>query len=343
MPSPMAQWLGACALSEDLDRVEVELRAAVCSEDRLVAAVCGDHVRHGGKRLRPALLLLTARLGGHGPSGATGLAAALELLHTGTLFHDDIVDEAATRRFRPSANARWGNSMAVAAGGFLLSRAMQLFAAAGDDINRCVGEAVRRVCRGQMLELQHAGDLDLSESHYFTIIADKTSALYELACRIGGMHGGLEPRHTDALTRYAADVGVGFQLIDDLLDLVGDERALGKPRATDVRGGIYTLPVLHTLARGDGDALRLRAILGERELSHAALGDARALLDDNGSIEYARSTARTVLLRARDWLNGLPPGPALDALVSFPAHVFARAALANAATAAGAASGMWWL
>lgn len=342
MPSPLAPWLGACDLSEDLDMVEAALRTAVCSEDRLVAAVCGDHVRHGGKRLRPALLLLTARLGGRGAPGAIAHAAALELLHTGTLYHDDIVDEAATRRFRPSANARWGNPMAVVAGGFLLSRAMQLFAAGGDDINRFVSEAVRRVCRGQMLELQHARDLDLGERRYFEIIADKTAALYELACRIGAMLGGLDPPHVTALARYGAEVGVGFQLIDDVLDLVGDERALGKPRAADVRGGIYTLPVLHTLARGDVDARRLRAILGEAEVSHAAFDDVRALVDGNGSIEYARATARAVLRRAVDWLQGVPPDPALDALSRLPAHLLARAALADAPVTADVASSSSW-
>lgn len=325
MPLEPASWLAGLDLGEDLEQVAAGIREAVRSEDRLVATVCAEQLQHGGKRLRPTLLLLAARLGGQAARGVTQLAVALELLHTGTLYHDDVVDEAATRRFRPSVNARWGNAMAVFSGGYLLSRAMHLFAGGGDEINRLVSRAVDRVCRGQTRELQHVRDLDLGEARYFEIIEDKTATLYELACRIGGLVGGLSPSRVDLLARYGADVGTGFQLIDDVLDLVGDEATLGKPRAADLRGGVYTLPVLHTMARQDADARRLRAILAEGELSAPRILEALDILLRNRSIEYAISRARAALDRAVDHLAGLPERPARQALSRLPAHVLARA------------------
>ncbi len=322
MTGPRASWQTACDLGHALARVDAGIRKVVRS-DAVVAAVCAGHLRRRGKRLRPALLLAAARLGTAPSPEAIRSAVAVELLHTGTLCHDDVVDEAARRRFGASVNARWGNAVAVLTGGYLVSRAMQLFARSGDEVNRLVTCAVHRLARGQSLELEHTGDLELDEAGYFAIIGDKTAALYELAVTVGATLGGLSARAVDAIARYGAELGTAFQMIDDVLDLVGDERALGKPRGTDLRGGIYTLPVIRALGRSDTDARRLRELLAGPS-SDERVAEALTIVAGSGSIDTVARDAHVVLGRAVDHLASVPPGPARDALSDVPEQLVVR-------------------
>jgi geranylgeranyl pyrophosphate synthase len=324
-------WLEVCShIGGDLERVESSIRQIIACDDRLMADVSGYLFDAGGKRLRPALALLTARFGGTMTAAPTTMAAAIEVLHTATLLHDDVVDDAALRRHRPSANARWSNSMAVLAGGYLFSKAMQTFGSVGDAINQAVCDTVERIWRGQTLETQHAHNLDLDETTYFEIIESKTAALYDLACRVGSITVGLSQCEVDALGGYGMDLGIAFQLVDDVLDVVADEDTLGKPPAADMRGGVYTLPVIYTLGREIAGAGRLRTILAQRHPSQGNLEEALDILQHNGSVSYALEAAMAMLRRARERLGALADGDAKDALHRLSRYVLMRPEIAFA-------------
>jgi geranylgeranyl pyrophosphate synthase len=211
--------------------------------------------------------------------------------------------------------------MATFAGGHLFARAMQVFASAGDAINRTVCEAIEEIWRGQTRETQNAYRLDVDERAYLDTIASKTATLYELACRIGAVLGRLSQPQADTLATYGRDVGIGFQLIDDVLDVVGDERALGKPHASDIRGGIYTLPVIHALSQKNERAQQLGAILSRRDPPPDLLDEAIAIVRSNGAITYSLRTATAILERARDRLDGFPPSDAAQALRKLPGDI----------------------
>ena len=324
-------WLEPCGdLGSDLELVESHIRDVICSGDRLMSEVSGYLFEAGGKRLRPALVLLAARLGGGGAPLPISMASAIEVLHTATLLHDDVVDEAATRRHRPSANARWGNAIAILAGGYLLSRAMQVFASAGDAVNHLVCDTIEKIWRGQSQETQNAHNLDLDEGTYFEIIERKTAALYELSCRVGSLMAGLPDQQVEALASYGRDLGVAFQLIDDVLDVVSDEETLGKSPAADMRGGIYTLPVIHTLGQGDPDASRLRVVLAQRDPPEEELEEALDLLRHNRSIPYTVGAAVSILHRAQGRVECLPDSDAKKALRRLAQYVLVRPDVAQA-------------
>lgn len=333
-------WLEPCGdLGNDLDLVESHIRDAIRSEDPLMSEVSAYPFQAGGKRLRPALVLLAARLGRDLAAPPIAMAVAIEVLHTATLLHDDVVDDAATRRHRPSANARWSNSTAILAGGYLFARAMHLFATAGDTINNLACDATEQIWRGQTQETQNAHNLDLDEGTYFEIIERKTAGLYEFSCRVGALMAGVADRHVETLASYGRDLGVAFQLVDDVLDVVSDEKTLGKSPATDMRGGIYTLPAIHTLAQGDPDASRLRAILARRDPLEEELEEALGILRHNGSIPYTVCAALSLLHKAQGRLECLPDSDAKETLHRLAHWVLVRPDAAQAISQYGAVAG----
>ena len=334
-PGSEALWSEPRAPAGDLARVESGLLAAIDSEIGPVSRVCRYLVHAGGKRLRPTLVLLAARFGGAEASRVIPMAVAVELLHTATLYHDDIVDEASIRRARPSANARWGTRAAVFAGGYLFVKAMKLFASAGEAVNRAAAQAIERIWRGQTEETRNAYNLHLDERKFFEIIEQKTSALYELACRIGALAGDLPDRQTNALAAYGRNLGVGFQLVDDILDIVADEASLGKPPGADLRGGIYTLPVIATLARQDAGAARVRGILARHDPRREEIEEVLATLRANGSVDYAVEAARRAIQKAHDQAARLPDCGVRRSLNLLAADVLARADAAWRHAAAG--------
>jgi heptaprenyl diphosphate synthase len=295
-------------LSADLERVEAALAAAVRSDDPFLGDVASHLVKAGGKRLRPALTLCTGYAAqGLGPASddvITG-AVAVELVHLGSLYHDDVIDEAATRRGVPSVNARWSNIVAILAGDYLLARASELAASLGADVASLLASTIGELCRGQVLELQHLFDVDRTEELYFSAIGGKTAALFETACRIGGMVSGLDGRSLDAVTEFGHHVGVCFQIVDDVLDVTGSDASLGKPAGNDLMEGVYTLPVIFALER----VPELRDLLG-RKLDDAQLEAARRLAASDGAIDAALDAAREQAARADKVLaatEGLDP------------------------------------
>ena len=307
------------ALPDDLARVDHSLRESVRTADPFLAEVAAHLIGAGGKRLRPTLTLCASYASTTGASttgaiggGAGGPASddaitggvACELVHLGSLYHDDVIDEAETRRGVPSVNARWSNIVAILAGDFLLARASSLAASLGADVASLLAATIGELCRGQVLELQHLFDVDRSEEDYASAIEGKTAALFATSCRIGGMVSGVADPTLDALTRFGRHLGMCFQIVDDVLDLSSTDAALGKHAGQDLLEGIYTLPVIYMLR----ESAPLRALLGH-PLDPAQLDEARALAlgtlaTGSTAVEVALGVARDHAVKARDALDG---------------------------------------
>jgi heptaprenyl diphosphate synthase len=303
------QTLALPSLAGDLARVEDSLHAAVTTQDRFLAEVASHLIGAGGKRIRPTLTLCAAYAAtdGDGPAAADAVtgAVAIELVHQGSLYHDDVIDEAETRRGVPSVNARWSNIVAILAGDFLLARASALAARLGGDVAEILASTIAELCRGQVLELQHLFDVDRSEEGYCSAIEGKTASLFGTSCRVGGMVSGVGGPTLDALTRYGFHLGMCFQIVDDVLDITATDAALGKPAGQDLVEGVYTLPVIHALA--STPALRER--LGH-PLDAEQLAEVRRLAGSDGAIDTALGKARDHAVRAGDALDsasGLSP------------------------------------
>jgi heptaprenyl diphosphate synthase len=298
-----AETLELAPLSADLVRVEDALRDAVRSPDRFLDEVASHLVTAGGKRIRPVLTLCAAYAaagaGDAASSEAVTGAVSVELVHLGSLYHDDVIDEAETRRGVPSVNARWSNIVAILAGDFLLARASSLAASLGADVASLLAATIGELCRGQVLELQHLFDVDRSAEAYESAIEGKTAALFASACRIGGMVSEVDEPTLDALTSYGRHLGMCFQVVDDVLDLTATDVTLGKPAGQDLLEGIYTLPVIYALA-DDGI---LRDLLG-RPLDADRLAQARERAAANGSVDAALAVARDHAVKAGEALGG---------------------------------------
>jgi octaprenyl-diphosphate synthase len=237
-------------LAEDLALVEGAMRAQLASASEVLAAL-GDHVLgSGGKRMRPALLLLAAELCGYTGPRRIHVAAAVELLHTATLLHDDVVDLSELRRGRPSANARWGNRRAVLVGDYFYARASSLIVEDGDlDILWIFADTIRSMAEGELLQLQRSFDPSVTEAHYFQVIERKSAVLLSAACESGAILGGVTRAERRRLAEYGRELGLAFQLRDDALDYEDREADLGKRPYGDLREGKVTLPLLLALKR----------------------------------------------------------------------------------------------
>jgi heptaprenyl diphosphate synthase len=294
--------LGIPPLPGDLARVEAGLRDAVRSDDEFLAEVAAHLVKAGGKRIRPALTLCAA-YAAHGAGEAASEdavrgAVAVELVHLGSLYHDDVIDEAQTRRGVPAVNARWSNIVAILAGDFLLARASELAASLGAQVAGLLAATIGELCRGQVLELQHLFDVERTEDRYFAAITGKTAALFATSCRIGGMVSGVDAVTLDALTEFGRHLGLCFQIVDDVLDVTGSDDTLGKQAGKDLLEGVYTLPVIYAL----GGSEPLRALIG-RPLDADAVARARDIITADGSVSAALDAARGEAKQADEALS----------------------------------------
>jgi octaprenyl-diphosphate synthase len=270
-----------------LDLIESVMREQLGSPSGRVSDV-GDHVLgSGGKRIRPALLLLSAELCGYTGARCVQVAAAVELLHTATLLHDDVVDFSELRRGRPSANAVWGNRRAVLAGDFLYARASSMIVEDGDaDILWIFADTIRQMAEGELLQLERSFDPTVTESHYFSVIERKSAVLLAAACEAGAILGGVTRAERRRLRDFGRELGLAFQLRDDALDYEAGEAELGKRPHTDIREGKITLPLLLALKRctpaerdAVGGLLKGAARLAELDPAGANAPDAATALD----------------------------------------------------------------
>jgi heptaprenyl diphosphate synthase len=276
-------------LADDLVRVEEALRSSVTAADPFLTDVASHLIGAGGKRVRPALALCAGYAAGPDepvPEDVVTGAVAVELVHLGSLYHDDVIDEASTRRGVESVNHRWSNIVAILAGDFLLARASSLAASLGVEVAGILAATIGELCQGQVMELQRLYDIDRDEAAYFGSIAGKTASLMASACRIGAIVGGLDRPAVEALTDYGRHVGMIFQIVDDVLDLTASDEELGKPSGLDLAEGIYTLPVIYALRSQP----ELRTLLG-RPLDPDGVAQGRALACADGAVSYALAVA----------------------------------------------------
>ncbi|MGL5827260.1 MAG: polyprenyl synthetase family protein [Nocardioides sp.] len=317
----------ASRLQGRLDLVEAELTRHVQSRSRFVSDAASHLLDAGGKRIRPLLVLLAAEAGVHPDvSDVITAACVVELTHLASLYHDDVMDEAALRRGADSANARWDNLVAILTGDFLFSKSSELTAELGADAVRIQAQTFARLVEGQIMETQKPGPDDDALQHYLDVVAGKTGSLIATSARYGATFGGAAPEVVDALTAYGEIVGSAFQLSDDILDIAADSAASGKTPGTDLREGVATLPVLLAQASTDPADARLRQLLAADLTIDALHVEALALLRAHPAMTQAREYVVAQAAEAKARLAVLPEGPVRSALADFADLVAIRTA-----------------
>jgi heptaprenyl diphosphate synthase len=315
---PTSPLLGLPAMADDLDRIETALRDAVRTPDAYLTEIASHLITAGGKRLRPVLAVVAARSAGASVSDEVILGGvSVELVHLGSLYHDDVMDEAETRRGIESVNARWGNLKAILAGDFLLARASEIAASLGTEVAGLLANTIGRLCHGQIGELRTTFDATRTQAAYLESIGGKTASLFGTACRIGGIVGGLPRPAIDALTEYGYAYGMVFQIADDVLDLTATEAQLGKPSGHDLVEGVYTLPVLFTLACAGAAGDDLRALLG-KPIAGPELDKALDIVRANGGVRHAVDVARRYADDAAAGVRLLGSNEAIEAMATAP-------------------------
>jgi heptaprenyl diphosphate synthase len=312
------------SLAEGLARVESALTTAVGSDDAFVREVASHLVAAGGKRFRPMLALLAAQLGDAEAPEVVRAAVVCELTHLATLYHDDVMDEAAVRRGAPSANSRWTNSIAILTGDFLFARASDLLADLGPEAVRIQAQTFERLVTGQIRETVGPEPGEDAVAHYLQVLADKTGSLVATSARFGASFAGVDEPLVRALTAFGEDVGVAFQLSDDLLDIVSQDGTSGKLPGTDLREGIATLPVLLALAGDDPAEARLRRLVSAPVTDDDEHAEALALLRASKALDSATEVLADYAARARERLAAVPAGDVRDALSALCDYVVTR-------------------
>jgi octaprenyl-diphosphate synthase len=296
-------------LEKEIGAINEALVANLQTHVPLISQVGRHILLSGGKRVRPLLFLLSARMCGCQGNHLVDFSTIFEYLHAATLLHDDVVDAAAVRRGRSTANTIWGNQAVILVGDFLLSKALSLAVTTNQlQVLKVLAHATTRMAEGEILQLLHAGNLELTEAQYFEVITHKTAVLMSAACQIGAILGEAPAPQEEALRQFGLNLGITFQVVDDILDFVGDEQELGKPTANDLKEGRITLPLIHALAHAqpqDGERLREMA----RELTPEMAPELRNLLEKCGSLDYARGIARGYTLKAQENLSAFSTSP----------------------------------
>ncbi|MEV0388477.1 polyprenyl synthetase family protein [Nonomuraea sp. NPDC050643] len=317
-------WLTCEPARRLLLRLDDLLADSARCNDADLAEVARHLLRRRGKRLRPALLFVAAGFGPGGDERALlRAAAAIELLHLATLYHDDVMDRADTRRGVRTANARWGDAQAVTAGTFLFARATRLLDELDPRVARWAGQGAVELALGQLQETESAYDLDHQIVSYLRVAARKTGALFELPCRAGALLGGAGEEDLECLAVYGRALGLAFQAMDDVLDFTADESALGKRLGTDLREGVYGLPVLIALQRPG--AAELRGVLEIDDPDDDDLARAHGLIAESGALTHARAVAGDYSGQAVAAALRLPGGPARQSLIDLSQYVLLRA------------------
>jgi len=302
----------------DLERVEKEItRESVASVDAITAI--GQYLREaGGKRLRPSLLLLSSRLIGDGGESAIRLGAVVEMIHAATLVHDDVIDAAETRRGRPSANVQWGNHTCVLAGDWLY---MQAFHMALRERNFHILDLLigltQMMVEGELLQLERIGRIGVTEADCMELVDRKTACLFSVCAKLGALVAGADSQTEEKLGEYAWNLGMAFQLVDDVLDFTAREKTLGKPVGGDLREGKVTLPLVYALEKASPEERRLvERVLADRHYDNVPLRRILTLIEQYNGIERVRERAQTFTDKARQVIGEFPESPYQRALCS---------------------------
>ena len=297
------------SVKSDFAAVDAAIIEHLSSQVPMVEKIGQYIIESGGKRLRPLLVLLSARACGYQQQQHITLAAVVEFIHTATLLHDDVVDTSDLRRGKPTANNKWGNSSSVLVGDFLYSRAFQMLVSIGNiDVMGTLSNATNVIAEGEVLQLLNAKNPDVSEADYLHVILGKTAMLFEAASQTGAQMAQASSEQTEALRRFGRHLGVAFQLIDDLMDYTGDQTSMGKNVGDDLAEGKPTLPLIHAMAHATGDERKLirKAI---RQGSCDEIDKIQSILIRCGSLDYTRARATQETQDALDCLNIVNDSP----------------------------------
>jgi octaprenyl-diphosphate synthase len=311
----------------DLALVEQEFDRQLADASPVVASITRYLHEGGGKRVRPALVLLASNLvAGNTPPSAIRMAAVMEMLHTATLVHDDIIDEARVRRGRASANAKWGNDVTVLIGDWLYMTAFDMSLRERNfDILDALTRMTRLMVEGEIIQLSLIGNSHIKESEHLDIVRRKTAYMFSTCAEVGGITAGASREQQSALARYGLSVGIAFQLIDDLLDFVSTEAKLGKPVANDLREGKLTLPLIYLMDIGVADhRQRIETVMRERGFETVKRDEVLQLIYEHGTLDRARQEARRYADQAVEALSIFPHSPFRQALLSVPRFIIER-------------------
>jgi octaprenyl-diphosphate synthase len=327
VPSPSVATLALLfePIRDDLAAVETEFVRQVQSHVALIPTM-GSYVQAGGgKRVRPAVLLMAARMAGYRGSAAVLYASVVEFIHTATLVHDDMIDQAGMRRGHPAVHAKWGNDVTVLLGDFLYIKSMSM-ALTPDrlDLVRLLCSVTLRMIEGELYQLTRNGVAGISEEEHFDIVRRKTAFLFAGSAQIGGMLGDISEVQQEALWDYGLSIGMAFQLVDDLLDYTGATEVVGKPVAGDLREGKVTLPLIHLQGESEQARHLVEGIVERRDVTADEWRSLGVLMAAHRSVDYAWSRARGFADRAKEALNAFPVSPERDALLTLPDFVLTR-------------------
>jgi heptaprenyl diphosphate synthase len=309
---------------DSLASVEERLLEAATTDDAYLTKIAQHLLLAGGKRFRPLLSLLAAEFGPGDDHRPVEAAVSVELIHVGSLYHDDVIDESDTRRGATSVNANWSNTVAILAGDFLMARASEVAAThLSQESVRLLAATYAELVEGQTRELQLEGDFSHSFEDYEKVIGGKTASLVRTSARLGAMAADSPPEVVEALSTWAWEVGMVFQIADDALDLVANESSIGKPAGSDIREGTFTMPVLAAAAGPDGE--RIRELLEPGiPYSDETVNEVIALVRNGGHIDDALTSATGRLKRAEDALTSIETGTAHDILSELGVYLLAR-------------------
>lgn len=310
----------------DLERIEAEIEHNLSSSIPLISTI-GRHIMgSGGKRLRPLLMILSARLCGYQGNHDASLAIVFEFLHASSLLHDDVVDNAEFRRNQPAANTLWGNQGVVLVGDFLYSKSILMTVAYNDiRILQALSEATTMMAEGEVLQLTHADNLEISEQEYLEVVIRKTAVLISAACQIGAIFGGGVVEQEKALKEYGYNLGIAFQLIDDTLDFTGDVNELGKPVGNDIQQGKATLPLIFALQNcHPHEKQRMRELLSAEQIPLEHFQEIKDWVTRSGGIAYSGRLASEYVEKAKEAIQIFPIHPAKEILLDFADYVICR-------------------
>jgi len=314
-------------IRDDLEKVDREFARHIESQVDLIPKI-GKYIQtSGGKRVRPAVLLMAARMAGYAGDHGALYAAVVEFIHTATLVHDDIIDDSDLRRGRLAVHSRWGNDITVLLGDYLYIKSMAMALTYDTlDIVRLLCDVTLKMIEGELYQLTKNGDAAISEDEHFDIIRRKTAYLFGGSAEIGALLGKVSPERQQALREYGFNLGIAFQIVDDLLDFTGDAETVGKPIGSDLREGKVTLPLIHMLrhAKDGRPGEVVRDAMTTRTVTPEAWQELLASLKQHASIDYAFRRAEEFAERAKSPLYAFPPSSERDALLALPDYVLSR-------------------
>lgn len=313
-------------IAEDLTRLESTIQKLITTKIGFIKEIVNHIIRSGGKRVRPILIILTARLCGYKGEKHIPYAAIIEFIHTATLLHDDVVDNAQTRRGSSTANIVWGNEPSVLVGDFLFSKSFELMAHNGnEEIMRIMSEATTSLAEGEILELLKTCDIETTEEEYFEIIKNKTASLFSAACEVGAILGKVNHEKRTALRDFGYNLGMAFQLTDDVLDYVSYDSVLGKRVGTDLKEGKVTLPLIHALKSSSEKEMHyIHTVLNNTRVTTKDFARVGKIIKKYGGVEYTVNTTRQFIEKAKRNLQFFRSSAYKESLITLADYILSR-------------------